>query len=472
MDKQKKLKETENLDQKMIKDPEISEIPLSEADPEKQDSVISEQIKPWHKRKFKKVASVVGLSLLAGLLFGIAGRFVFKYSDGIISKIFGLSVPYDNVGGPANEVVPRPTDGTNPSAKPDNDPNSVKLGQGNTENDQNDPNKQNNPGQQDIGEYISTVESLNKVSNELRKSLVKVNSITRVVNWLGDTIEQTESTIGIVMAENPTELFVLTYYDKLKLADRIEVIFKSGNTSVVTLYNHDENYNLAVIAINKQSLKLDDLNEIVIPQIGDSDTVYAGMPIVGVGSMDGEYEMVDYGYVTSDGYVQYITDASIDLFTTSLLHSGTEEGIVTDTEGRILGVITRALGGSIKADINKCIKVNSIINIAEKLCNGGNMLYCGINLENIPAWVLRENELENGIYVNGVEASSPASDAGIRKGDIITEVNDVKINTVEEFTDLLMAASENTSIKINLYRSSKSTDNKISVMVRPVNRNN
>ena len=100
------------------------------------------------------------------------------------------------------------------------------------------------------------------------------------------------------------------------------------------------------------------------------------------------------------------------------------------------------------------------------------MLYCGINLENIPAWVLRENELENGIYVNGVEASSPASDAGIRKGDIITEVNDVKINTVEEFTDLLMAASENTSIKIDLYRSSKSTDNKISVMVRPVNRNN
>ena len=148
------------------------------------------------------------------------------------------------------------------------------------------------------------------------------------------------------------------------------------------------------------------------------------------------------------------------------------EGIVTDTEGRILGVITRALGGSIKADINKCIKVNSIINIAEKLCNGGNMLYCGINPENIPAWVLRENELENGIYVNGVEASSPASDAGIRKGDIITEVNDIKINTVEEFTDFLMNASENTSIKINLYRSSKSTDNKISVLVRPVNRNN
>ena len=85
MDKHKKLTETENLNIKDIDNPELEE------NLEKQDSVIQEQIKPWHKRKFKKVMSVIGLSLLAGIIFGIAARFVFKYSDGIISKIFGLS---------------------------------------------------------------------------------------------------------------------------------------------------------------------------------------------------------------------------------------------------------------------------------------------------------------------------------------------------------------------------------------------
>ena len=100
------------------------------------------------------------------------------------------------------------------------------------------------------------------------------------------------------------------------------------------------------------------------------------------------------------------------------------------------------------------------------------MVYCGINLENIPSWVLRENELENGIYVNSVEASSPASDAGIRKGDIITAINDVKINDVTEYTDFLMNATENSSIKVDLYRSSKASDNNITVTVRPINRNN
>lgn len=468
MDKHKKLTETENVNNEIIDNPELEE------DLEKKDSVISEQIKPWHKRKFKKIMSVIGLSLLAGILFGVAARFVFKYSDGIISKIFGLSVQYDNVVGPPPDQAQPTGKGQDPQDNPvtTQDPYDVKIGQQPSPQGEN-PGNQENPGDKtDPAAYIASVENLNRVSESLSKCLVTVNSVTRVINWLGDNIEQTESTVGVAIAQNPTELFILTYYDKVRSADRIEIAFPSGNTSVVTIYNHDENYNMAVLSINKQSLKLDDISGIVIPEIGDSDVVYAGMPIVGVGSIDGSNKMVDYGYITSDGYVEYLTDSSIELFTTSLLHSHTEEGIVADTDGRVIGIITRTLGGSVKADINKCMKVNSIIKIAEKLCNGGNMVYCGINLENIPSWVLRENELENGIYVNSVEASSPASDAGIRKGDIITAINDVKISDVKEYTDFLMNATENSSIKVDLYRSSKASDNNITVTVRPINRNN
>ena len=469
MDKHKKLTETENLNIVDIDNPELEE------NLEKQDSVIQEQIKPWHKRKFKKVMSVIGLSLLAGIMFGIAARFVFKYSDGIISKIFGLSVKYDNVQGlPPDGAQPQPTTGNdksgNPSGDPNSDPFEVKIGQ-------NPSNQGQNPGPSGNGgnnaeSYLATVENLNRVSDMVSRCLVTVNSITRVVNWMGDNIEQTDSTVGVAIAETPTELFILTYYDKVSSADRIEIAFPSGNTNVVTIYNHDENYNLAVLSIAKQALKVDDLNAVLIPEIGDSDEIYAGMPIVGVGRIDGSKELVDYGYVTSNGYVEYLTDASIELFTTNLLHSGSEEGIVADLDGKVVGIINRHLGTSVKADINKCMKTASIIKIAEKLCNGGNMVYCGINLEEVPLWVLRENELENGIYVNSVEASSPASDAGIRKGDFIIAVNDIRISTVKEYTDFLMTAAENTPIKVDLYRSSKASDNMLSVTVRPINRNN
>ena len=75
----------------------LKENDVNEELEDKEDSVIQEQIKPWHKRKFKKTLSVIGLSILAGIIFGIAARFVFKYSDGLISRIFGLNVPYDEL---------------------------------------------------------------------------------------------------------------------------------------------------------------------------------------------------------------------------------------------------------------------------------------------------------------------------------------------------------------------------------------
>ena len=70
MGKLKKNKET-NVTSEEIKEDKIM---TEETDAET--SVIQEQIKPWHKRKFKKVLSVVGFSLLAGIIFGIAARFV------------------------------------------------------------------------------------------------------------------------------------------------------------------------------------------------------------------------------------------------------------------------------------------------------------------------------------------------------------------------------------------------------------
>ena len=70
MGKLKKNKETN------VTSEEIKEDKIMTEETDEETSVIQEQIKPWHKRKFKKVLSVVGFSLLAGIIFGIAARFL------------------------------------------------------------------------------------------------------------------------------------------------------------------------------------------------------------------------------------------------------------------------------------------------------------------------------------------------------------------------------------------------------------
>ena len=206
--------------------------------------------------------------------------------------------------------------------------------------------------------------------------------------------------------------------------------------------------------------------------MGNSDDIYAGMPIIAVGSLDGENELIEYGIITSDTSVEYITDAAIGIFTTNVEHTEDGEGIVADLDGKVIGIITRKLGSDIMPNVNKCMRVNDLIKVAEKLCNGENRVYFGIKAGNIPAWVLRENNIENGICVNSVEPSSPASDSGLRKGDFIISVNGTLISEVKEFSDILMDSDESSSLTIEVYRVSKTQDPKFTVVVHPVKRNN
>ena len=442
-------------EKKKGKDLDIEEV--KESDP-----VIQEQIKPWQKRKFKKIMSVIGFSLLAGIIFGVAGRFVFRYSDGLISKIFGLNEPYDNIG-----KVPSPTN-NQPTGTIGNDDNpGVKIPQTSKDKEGDETSGNPSPGSSVSAEgYYQVIENLRKVSLKTERSIVNISAVTSVMSWLEENIEQKEPSLGIIVAESDTNIFILTYYDRVKSADRIEMSFDGGNAYNLSFLSVDETYNLAVLLLPKQMLKPEDINSYEVLKVGDSDDIYPGLPVIGVGSIDGNNIMVEYGYITSASYTEYITDASIDLFTTNLGFTNTSMGVITDIEGNLIGIINRKLGDSIKADINKCIMVNSMVKVAEKLCNGEGRTYFGITAEDIPVSVLRDNNLESGIYVSAVDPSSPASDAGIRKGDFIISVDDNPIDSVKAFSELIMESSIDKPLNIEIYRASKTTDQLFTVTVK------
>ena len=434
---------------------------------EGQDTVIQEQIKPWHKRKFKKVLSVVGFSLLAGIIFGISGRFVFKYSDGFISKIFGLNQTYDG-------ATPRTTNINQTKTSESGDNHEIKIIQtdaGAKENNPqgNSPVSEGNVSEESFRQFLS---GMRNTASNVQKGMIRIDAITNVVNWLGETVEQNESTMGIIVAESEEFVFILSYHDKVKNADKLEIVFESGNSYIVSILAYDESYNIAVLTVAKQVLKQDDIDSIAIMTIGNSEEIYAGMPIIGLGSFDGSSKMIEYGYITSDDFTEYITDAAIEMFTTDLSLNENSVGIIVDLEGRLIGIITRQVGSSIKFTISKAMKVNSLVKVAEILCNGGSRMYLGLKTEDIPDRALRENNIDNGIYVSSVEPSSPASDAGIRKGDFILSLNGIPINDVSLFTNILMQAEENGSLEIELYRASKSADQKFKVTVKPIKKHN
>ncbi|MBP5330494.1 MAG: serine protease [Lachnospiraceae bacterium] len=448
MDKHKKLTETENLNIVDIDNPELEE------NLEKQDSVIQEQIKPWHKRKFKKVMSVIGLSLLAGIMFGIAARFVFKYSDGIISKIFGLSVKYDNVQGlPPDGAQPQPTTGNdksgNPSGDPNSDPFEVKIGQ-------NPSNQGQNPGPSGNGgnnaeSYLATVENLNRVSDMVSRCLVTVNSITRVVNWMGDNIEQTDSTVGVAIAETPTELFILTYYDKVSSADRIEIEFRDGAVAEGSLYMADPDSGLAVIEVELTDISASTVATCKYVSLGDSDNVSEGEPVIALGRPNGYYGAVEFGFVSHTGLTKYFIDGVHFGFTTDIVAGSSSDGMVIDLEGKLVGLIVPDAEGE-RITIS-AVYINSVKTLLLKLLNGNSLPYFGVRAENVPKDILVGMGLENGIYVNEVIAASPAAEAGVKKGDVIVGIDDIKIESLTDFYEYIFSLEEGSTVRVDIYHS-------------------
>jgi serine protease Do len=434
---------------------------------EKKEDIIQEQIKPWHKRKFKKTLSVIGLSLLAGIIFGIAARFVFKYSDGFISRLFGLNQPYDTSDNqPVITISPGQDAGKSVSDT------GVTIGTKTEDEPKTETQEKYTDGDGTaISGYRRAMDEMRRRAEKVKKGMVKIDAVSNYVNWMGDSVEQSEWALGIMVAENPSDLLILTYYDKVKNADNIDVTLASGNTYSASVLASDDSYNIAVLSMPKQIFNSDDLANISLVEIGNSDDIYAGMPIMAIGTVDGNGDVLEYGTITGADYAEYITDSVISIFTTNVEHSETGEGVVVDLDGKIIGIISRKLGTTIRSSVNKCVRVNNLIKIAEMLCNGNSRLYFGLKFGDLPARVLRENNIENGIYVNGVEPSSPSSDAGIRKGDFILSVDGVKVESAVDFAQILQQAGENNECNIEIYRISKTSEPRFTVTVKPVKKN-
>ena len=71
----------------------------------------------------------------------------------------------------------------------------------------------------------------------------------------------------------------------------------------------------------------------------------------------------------------------------------------------------------------------------------------------MPADILSGMGLENGIYVNEVITGSPAAEAGVKKGDVIVGIDEVRISDVAAFYEYIFSLEEGSGIKLNIYHS-------------------
>jgi len=193
---------------------------------------------------------------------------------------------------------------------------------------------------------------------------------------------------------------------------KVTVELYDGRKEVAKIVGIDKGTDLAV-------LKIDQEEEILSIEIGNSDNLKIGDIVLAIGNPYGLGQSVSMGIVSATGrefnnpYSDYIqTDASIN--------SGNSGGALIDTSGRLVGIntlIRSSSGGS--EGIGLAIPSVRVLGIINDLIQFGEVRrgWLGFSIDR------RSLALNNILKVSFIDPQGPAKRSGIKIGDIITQIN-------------------------------------------------
>ncbi|MFF8384413.1 trypsin-like peptidase domain-containing protein [Streptomyces kanasensis] len=265
---------------------------------------------------------------------------------------------------------------------------------------------------------------------------------------------------------------ILTNHHVVDSADGagdISVTFSGGETARATLVGGDSGYDLAVVRVTGVS-------NLAPLQLGDSDGVRVGDPVVAIGAPFDLRNTVTSGIISAKGRpitaggekggggdVSYV-DA---LQTDAPINPGNSGGPLLDAQARVIGVNSAiraadsgsALGGGQSGSIGLgfAIPINQGRRVAEELINTGKATHpvIGVSLDMKFAGdgARVADKAQDGTA--SVTAGGPAAEAGVRPGDVITEVDGERVHSGEELIVKIRAHRPGDALRLTVERNGR-----------------
>jgi S1-C subfamily serine protease len=278
-----------------------------------------------------------------------------------------------------------------------------------------------------------------------------------------DIVQQTQSLFGVPQEQQSTATgsgflidedgHILTNAHVVEGANDVEVQLGDGDTQSAEIVGTDPSSDIAL-------LKVDDTNGVGPLELGDSDKVQVGDPVVAIGNPFGLDRTVTSGIVSAlQRQIQAPNGFSISdvIQTDAPINPGNSGGPLIDADGRVIGInsqIESSSGGN--QGIGFAVPIKTAVDVVNQLENGGEVhrAYLGITGADITPEIANALELpvDAGILVERVVANGPADDAGINGatgeatavgqtypagGDIITRVDGKEVTGMEDLISII-----------------------------------
>lgn len=380
--------------------------------------VIKDEVGGTGKRK-KRILRKIGV----GIFIGLVACFTFSvFKPWVESRISG---------NPDEVTIPRDTKQT------------AENEAGSSGEDGNGQKKDN---------YSKSVKSLSDVAKKGKRSVVSLLVLTGATIGNKEFVSESQSVSGVLIADNGQELLILGPTMEVGETQQIQATFCDGKKYRVTEKKSDANLELTIYAVKESQLEEKTAKSIRLAALGSSYEVKKGDTTVLLGMLFGQGDAVGYGVLRSSTEKAEWADGTYHILGAELAGFTGGSGIMFNRQGEVIGIICDAAGEDAKEELMHAYAISDIKDVMQFLANGESVPYIGIHATDVSENIAEDRGIPRGIYVDKVEADSPAMRAGIQSGDVLTAIGGTDIENFEQYHELLMEEKEGTHLLIKGYR--------------------
>ncbi len=274
---------------------------------------------------------------------------------------------------------------------------------------------------------------------------------------------------GFIFKKDNDVYYVMTNNHVITKATSVKIVLSNGKSYDTTLIGSDKYLDVAILGIKTE-------DELSVAEIGSSENMRVGDTVFTVGApvdantysgtvtrgiLSGKDRMVSVS--TSNSYVaDYIMKS---LQTDATINSGNSGGPLCNANGQVIGITNMKLVATSVENMSFAIPIEEAMEYAEKILNKEDTTRptLGVQMADLSAAAQLKfyygidipDNLESGVVVAGVVDNSDASRAGIKTGDIITQIDGKNVSSMAELKYQLYQHNIGDKIKITLYRDGK-----------------
>ena len=252
---------------------------------------------------------------------------------------------------------------------------------------------------------------------------------------------------------------IVTNHHVVAGAESVSVRFSDGKTYEATVVGSDPSTDLAVLEVDAPASALKPL------ALADSSALEVGDAVVAIGSPFGLEQTVTTGIVSAlHRQINAPNNFAIDdaIQTDAAINHGNSGGPLLDLDGKVVGVNSQIESESGGNDgVGFAVPSNTVERIANGLIEDGSVehAYLGVATEDADG--------VTGARISEVRTGTPAAEAGLQAGDVVTAIDGDRVSSADELRRLIDAKRPGDKAVLTVRRDGETTSLNVTLGTRP-----